>query len=129
MAFQPACALEAVWEGDMSLVTVDGIEVLLVHLVGGGVRAFDARCPHQGWSLGQGTLDGGTLTCGKHGWEFDVQSGDGVNPAGCRLVSYRVEVRDETIWVDVSAAGPAVPAATRGAADTNAAIEDRTHDD
>ena len=112
MAFERACDLDDVWEGDMTVVTVAGCDVLLVHLDGGGIRAFDARCPHQAWSLGEGALDGAVLTCGAHGWQFDVRDGAGVNPAGCGLTRYAVEVRDGTVWVDLAAS-----AATSGDSD------------
>jgi toluene monooxygenase system ferredoxin subunit len=101
MAFMRACALDDVWEGDMALVAVAGVEVLVVHLDGGGVRAFEPRCPHQGWSLAEGALADGVLTCGMHGWEFDVRSGDGVNPTDCALRAYPAEVRDGEVWIDV----------------------------
>ena len=45
--------------------------------VDGAIVAFEDRCPHLGCSLSaMGTLDGRTLTCGCHGSEFDVTSGD-----------------------------------------------------
>lgn len=101
MAFVRACDLDDVWEGEMAEVTVDGTAVLLVHLAGGELRAFDANCPHQAWPLVEGELDGETLTCGAHGWEFDVRSGCGINPSECALRRYPVEVRDDAVWVDV----------------------------
>ncbi len=103
MAFLRACDLDDVWEGEMTEVEVGGEAGLLLHLAGGDVRAFDARCPHQSWPLVEGELDGETLTCGAHGWTFDVRSGCGVNPSDCALRRYAVEVRDDAIWVDVAA--------------------------
>ncbi|MEW6269785.1 MAG: Rieske 2Fe-2S domain-containing protein [Thermodesulfobacteriota bacterium] len=100
MAFRRVCRIDDVWQGDMALLEVDGDEVLLVHLEDDDVRAFDPRCPHQGWSLAEGTLEGTVLTCGMHGWEFDVRCGAGVNPTGCSLVRYAVERRGDEVWVD-----------------------------
>ena len=62
--------LDDLWEGDMTAVTVDGEAVLLVNIEG-TVRAYSNRCPHQESALDQGDLDGETLTCAKHLWEFD----------------------------------------------------------
>lgn len=113
MAFERACALDEVWEGEMILVTVAGSEVLLIHLDGGGVRAFDPRCPHQGWPLAEGSLDDGVLTCGMHGWEFDVRSGAGINPTDCGLHTFAVEVRGGEVWVDRQSAAPEAAAERR----------------
>jgi len=48
---------------------------LLIHRAGGELRLYDARCPHQSTLL-PATADGdGRLTCPKHGWRFDLESG------------------------------------------------------
>jgi nitrite reductase/ring-hydroxylating ferredoxin subunit/alkylhydroperoxidase/carboxymuconolactone decarboxylase family protein YurZ len=38
-------------------------------------RVYDSRCPHQTTNIPHLALQGGTLTCPKHGWVFDVKSG------------------------------------------------------
>ncbi|MFO0759968.1 MAG: Rieske (2Fe-2S) protein [Byssovorax sp.] len=42
---------------------------------GGEVDALDDRCPHQGYPLSQGSVQGGVLTCEWHNWKFDLQTG------------------------------------------------------
>ncbi|GAB4402606.1 MAG: hypothetical protein OHK0048_20620 [Rhodoferax sp.] len=39
-------------------------------------QVFDSRCPHQGTDMPQRAVSGTTLTCPKHQWQFDAQSGD-----------------------------------------------------
>lgn len=101
MPFKIACSLDDLWEGEMKEVSVEGIEVLLVHADGGHIGAFAAYCPHQEFPLIQGELEGGVLTCAAHLWQFDVVSGAGVNPLDCSLVRFAVRVEDEQILVDV----------------------------
>lgn len=98
-------SLEDLWEGDLAEVEVDGEAVLLVHLEGGEIRAFQGVCPHQEQSLGDGDLDGHVLTCPGHRWEFDARCGKGINPEGCELFSYPVSVRDERILIGMPPAG------------------------
>ncbi|MCA1219944.1 Rieske 2Fe-2S domain-containing protein [Streptomyces sp. 8L] len=99
--WQEAMRVDDLWEGDMAGVEVAGKKVLLVN-VDGDVRAYQNRCPHQAWPLDEGDFDGETLTCGRHLWEFDAESGQGVNPANCRLTSYPCRVTDSgAILVDV----------------------------
>ena len=95
--------LDDLWEGQMMGAEVDGQEVLLVHLPGGHVSAFQGVCPHQETLLEDGDLEGEVLVCGAHLWQFDARSGDGVNPDGARLYRYDVKVEDETIYVGVPA--------------------------
>jgi toluene monooxygenase system ferredoxin subunit len=85
----------------MTAVTVDGEAVLLVN-IDGNVRAYSNRCPHQASALDEGDLDGDTLTCAKHLWEFNAATGAGVNPDDTRLTSFGCQVgEDGTIYVDI----------------------------
>jgi toluene monooxygenase system ferredoxin subunit len=90
------------WDGEMEAFDVDGDEVLVLK-VDGQVRAYDGICPHQGMSLVQGRLEGRVLTCFAHEWEFDVLTGQGVNPRNECLTSHDVRVTtDGTVQVRLS---------------------------
>jgi toluene monooxygenase system ferredoxin subunit len=94
-------SLDDLWEGDLAAVTVAGQSVLLVN-VDGTVRAYSNRCPHQASGLDEGDLDGKTLTCAKHLWEFDAVTGQGINPDDARLTSFGCKVGDDgAIYVDI----------------------------
>ena len=76
---------DSLWDGEMEAFDVGDDEVLVVK-VEGRIHAFDGICPHQSVSLVEGELEGTTLTCRAHEWQFDVVSGQSVNPAGAQLV-------------------------------------------
>lgn len=67
------------WVGEMRGVIVAGCPVLLVRHES-GVSAFRDRCPHQGYPLSEGELEGGVVTCRVHRHCFDAATGDGINP-------------------------------------------------
>jgi toluene monooxygenase system ferredoxin subunit len=93
--------VDDLWEGDMTAVTVDGEAVLLVN-IDGNIRAYSNRCPHQASALDEGDLDGDTLTCAKHLWEFNAATGLGVNPDNTRLTAFGCQIgEDGTIYVDI----------------------------
>jgi toluene monooxygenase system ferredoxin subunit len=93
--------IDELWEGDMSAVTVDSEAVLLVNL-DGNVRAYSNRCPHQASALDEGDLDGETLTCAVHMWEFNAATGCGINPENTQLKSFGCKLGDDgTIYVDI----------------------------
>jgi nitrite reductase/ring-hydroxylating ferredoxin subunit len=73
------CRSDDLWDGEMACFPVAGIPILLVRL-SGQFHAYDARCPHQGFALVEGNLDGERLTCRAHQWQFDLATGQGVNP-------------------------------------------------
>lgn len=97
--FKKVCDLDDVWEGEMDVFEVDGREVLIVHGAEGEVRAYDPICPHQEHPLIEGELENCILTCSAHLWQFDVITGEGVNPTGTALVKYPMEIREDAIWV------------------------------
>lgn len=101
MAFQKACTLDEVWEGDMTEVEIGEHQVLLVGLEGGEVRAFQAVCPHQDIPLCEGKFDGKVLMCRAHQWTFDAKTGLGINPGDCKLAQYPVHLQGEDVLIDV----------------------------
>jgi len=61
--------------GDTQRVECDG-RGLFVHRAEKEWRVYDSRCPHQTTNIPDLALEGCTLTCPKHEWQFDVRSGD-----------------------------------------------------
>ena len=106
MAFTKVCTLDDVWEGEMESFEVGGHEVLLACVEGGEIKAFQGMCPHQDIALVEGEFDGKTVTCRAHRWTFDACSGQGVNPADCRLAVYPVRVEGEDVLVDTEGVVP-----------------------
>jgi toluene monooxygenase system ferredoxin subunit len=92
---------EDLWEGEMTAADVAGAKVVLLN-VNGEIRAFEDRCPHLGSQLSEGDLDGCTLTCAKHLWEFDALTGKGTNPGNSQLTVLETRVAEGNIEVRVA---------------------------
>jgi toluene monooxygenase system ferredoxin subunit len=107
MAYEKICTLDDVWEGDMdAFETSAGIDVLVVGVEGGGIKAFQAMCPHQEIELVEGEFDGKVLTCKAHLWQFDCHTGKGINPDDCQIAEYPVKIDGEDVYVDVEGVEP-----------------------
>ena len=91
------------WEGDIVDAEVGGEEMLIVHHLDGSYAAYQGLCPHQELFLVEGKWDEetGVLACHGHHWEFDLKTGAGVNPAGCQLYRYPVEVAGGRVRIGV----------------------------
>lgn len=63
--------------------------------------AVENRCPHEGYPLSTGRIADGKLTCEWHNWKFDLESGECVI-GGEDVRSFPLEVRDGTVWLDVT---------------------------
>ncbi len=54
---------------------LEGQEVALCFLADGSTVTVPDQCPHDGGLLSDGFMEGDTLVCGRHGWEFDARTG------------------------------------------------------
>lgn len=77
-------AEDDLWEGELTGIEVAGKKLVLLN-VDGEIRAFEDRCPHLSSRLSEGDIDGRTLTCAAHLWEFDAVTGKGTNPGNSQL--------------------------------------------
>lgn len=88
--------------GEVRSVEVDGAVVAVCN-VDGRFYAFDGACPHAGGPLGEGFLQGTTLTCPWHGWQFDVATGSCTFAASISLERYGVTIRDDQLEITAPA--------------------------
>lgn len=95
------------------LVVREGPRRVLVLEAGGRVFALDDRCPHQGYPLSQGAVDGRAcaLTCDWHNWVFDLATGKCL-AGGDNVRTYPVREEGGSVRIDLTED----PAALRAAA-------------
>jgi len=86
------------WDGEMDAFDVGETEVLVVRL-NGKFHAFHGICPHQSSALVDGKLKDGVLTCSAHEWQFNAETGQGINPASECLIRHAIEIRAGAIYV------------------------------
>ena len=103
MTFVRALGEDELWEGEMRGLRLENRPVLLLRTAG-GVRAFEDRCAHLGIPLSSGRLQGTVLTCSGHHYQYDAETGAGINPQTVRLSALAVKIEAGAIFVDVTAA-------------------------
>lgn len=88
-------------EGTAKLVQVE-TRIISIFNVGGTFLAIDDRCPHRGGPLGEGHLEGTTITCPWHVAKFDLTTGKKLGgPANSDVKTYPVHVSNCEISVDI----------------------------
>ena len=87
-------------EGSAAEVEFEG-RVYALYNINGVVSAIDGICPHQGGPLAEGLLEGTTVTCPWHGWQFDVCTGK--TPLGAKIKQpvYEVKIDGQDVLVCV----------------------------
>ena len=95
MGFVKVAETEELSAGTKKKVVVAGKNILLSN-IGGKYYAISDKCPHMGGSLNEGTLEGSTITCPKHGAKFDIRTGKVVGDA--KLLFIKIKVKDDTSY-------------------------------
>ena len=100
MAFLKIATLDDVWSGEMIGLAIEGVPVLLVN-VGGLLHGYADACPHLGTPLSRGSLKAGVLSCATHQWQFDAQTGRGLNPLSACLESMPLKIEGNDILLNL----------------------------
>lgn len=93
--------IEEIHRNEMKQFNVRGLEILLVN-AGGRFYAVENRCPHMGYPLYFGSLEGTTLTCGFHSARFDITTGKPLNRVTDKsLRTFKLTVKDSQLLVEL----------------------------
>jgi ferredoxin-nitrite reductase len=82
------------------LVRAEGRDLALVRTAD-GLFAMDNTCPHSGGSLAEGLVQGQTITCPLHGWQFQCKTGRVLTEKRPNQRVYKVKLDGGQIWVEL----------------------------
>ncbi|HTQ39653.1 MAG TPA: Rieske 2Fe-2S domain-containing protein [Pirellulales bacterium] len=98
--------LDQLRPGTRKLCSVDDRRIALFNL-NGTIYAIDNHCTHRDGPVGAGQLNDTVITCPWHGWQFNVATGQCLEPGGKNLRQYPVSVEGNVVLIDfVEAASP-----------------------
>ena len=98
--FVKLATLDEIPSGSAKEVEFEG-RIYALYNTDGVISAIDGICPHQGGPLAEGMVEGTTVTCPWHGWQFDVRSGK--TPLGPKITQtvYEVKIENDDVLVSV----------------------------
>jgi nitrite reductase/ring-hydroxylating ferredoxin subunit len=103
----PVCAAADLAPGSVKSFEI-GDDLVAVYNIDGTFYATEAYCTHAGADLGEGMLEGDVIECFLHSGAFEVRSGKAVQaPCFTDLKTFRTEVKDGQVFVDLSNPAPA----------------------
>ena len=91
-------ALSSVKSGTTSYFDCDGRN-LFVYRRGKTIKVYDSRCPHQVTDIPHLALRGTRLTCPKHEWSFDIETGRCIDKGDRPLTEFPHKVEDRRLLV------------------------------
>lgn len=86
---------------DIAVAVIDGRKICIAKK-GDELFAFAYTCPHAGGLLAHGFIDtNGHLVCPLHRYRFDMCNGRNVSGEGYYLRHWKVEVREEGVFLEL----------------------------
>ena len=126
MAWEKATTLDRL-KRDGRTVAKIGSRQIAVFETGSGILACNNRCPHEGYPLKEGSLDGAcVLTCNWHNWKFDLKTGANLT-GGDGLRTYPTRIEDGAVWIEIVEA-PAAERQAKALAGLREAFDDESYD-
>lgn len=80
-------------------VTILGRKVGIIKGENSEFYAIEVGCKHQGADITRGHISGNTATCPRHGWKFDLLSGECLNQNASRLKKYGLKIEGDIIMI------------------------------
>jgi nitrite reductase/ring-hydroxylating ferredoxin subunit len=99
--YVPVAEVAEVPRDRTKIIKVAGTPIALLN-VGGTIYALEHSCPHQGGPIGEGDIEGMTITCPWHEWKFDIRTGANDKDPTILAKTYQVKVVDGLVLVEVS---------------------------
>ena len=98
--FVKAAKVEELGPGNAKVIE-DGGKTLALCNVGGEFYALDNTCLHRGGPIGEGSIDGTTVTCPWHGWQYDITTGQATMNPDAKLARYETKIEGDDVLVSV----------------------------
>jgi 3-phenylpropionate/trans-cinnamate dioxygenase ferredoxin subunit len=87
--------------GERLFVELGGKMIVIFNIAGEYFAIADV-CSHDDGPVGEGDLEGFSITCPRHGAQFDVRSGKVLQmPAVVDIPAYPVQLRDGKIFIGI----------------------------
>jgi nitrite reductase/ring-hydroxylating ferredoxin subunit/alkylhydroperoxidase/carboxymuconolactone decarboxylase family protein YurZ len=97
-AWHDVAALEELPVGEISYLEAAGRH-LFAYRTDEDLRIYDSRCPHQVTDIPHLALQGKRLTCPKHHWAFDVETGECVEIGNRPLRRFEHKIDGDRVLV------------------------------
>lgn len=68
----------------------------------GTFYAIEVSCKHQNWDLTTGALEGNVVTCPRHFWKYDIETGRCLTHDSTCLRRYALKVEGDDIFVSLT---------------------------
>ena len=80
-------------------VTIMGKKVGIIKGPNAEFYAIEVGCKHQGADITRGHISGDVATCPRHGWKFNLVTGECLNQNAPKLKKYGLKIEGDVIMI------------------------------
>ena len=92
---------EALVPGRITEIIIAGRAIAVANVTG-AFNALESSCTHSApCPLGEGSLEGGVLTCWVHGWQYGVSTGECLTTPDAPLTTFDVQIVGDAVCVRI----------------------------
>jgi 3-phenylpropionate/trans-cinnamate dioxygenase ferredoxin subunit len=88
-------------EGQMTVVFPLGVNIVLARIED-AIYAIEGKCVHMACPLFTGKLNGYTITCPCHDWQFDIRTGKFLDANELGLKVFPVKSETGKVYIDLN---------------------------
>ncbi len=88
-------------EDGLTSIAIDDIELVGVNH-NGQISVFSGYCLHEDALLADGFLEDGFLTCGRHLWRYNLETGELDGESGVKLKKLNTWFEGDDLYLDVN---------------------------
>jgi len=93
-------SVDEIPEGERKIVMIGDLSIGVFHHKGQWV-AIRNHCLHRGGPVATGRIEGDTLICPWHGYQYDLTTGQQVNDPSTKLDLYKVTIRENKVYLNI----------------------------
>lgn len=84
---------------NIKTVSIFGIKVGIIKRSNDEYYAIEVGCKHQGADITKGHISGDIATCPRHGWKYNLLTGECLNQNTTKLKKYGIKIEDGNIFI------------------------------
>jgi nitrite reductase/ring-hydroxylating ferredoxin subunit len=88
MEFMPIAKLSSLENKEFISLSILGKRIAIFKNPDGSLMVTEAGCKHQGADITQGKRNGDEFTCPRHGWSYNIRTGECLNHDSVKLRKY-----------------------------------------
>lgn len=102
MDYIPIAKLSSLDKKEFVSLSILGKRIAIFKNPDGTLLVTESGCKHQGADITQGKRNGDEFTCPRHGWRYNIRTGECLNHDSVKLRNYEYIIEGDVIKIRMS---------------------------